>query len=130
MKKEQTFRTFWTFPSSEYKGEVVRGKSLTVPNQSMSIPEILARSLTGASLVGSSPEWTVNDDEDIDNVDFPVIEDLSDYQVVSEYYTKSRKSNTSKKSSQSVEASASTQPGGATASAEVIEDDEGALATH
>lgn len=70
-------------------GEVVRGASMTVPNESMSLKEILARSFAGATLPDLMRPDDDGPDEDFDDAMSPDVE-LSDFAENRDFITKMR----------------------------------------
>jgi len=70
MRKIKTQSTFDKFPSV---GEQIKGISLTVPDQSLSVRQLLERSVRGGELRGLSASYLTDDDEglgiDVDKMD-------------------------------------------------------------
>jgi len=79
MKKFNTILNY-----KEYKGQVNKQKSLTVPDQAMSIKTILDRFARGLPVEQFKPIYEENIDEDSDYIPDPRTMDLADRQEFKE----------------------------------------------
>lgn len=79
MKKFNTILNY-----KEHKGEVNKQKSLTVPDQAMSIKQIMERYARGLPIEQFKPIYDENIDEDSEYIPDPRTMDLADRQQFSE----------------------------------------------
>jgi len=81
MKKFNTILDY-----KEYKGQVNKQKSLTVPDQAMSIKQIMERFARGLPVEQFKPIYDENIDEDSEFIPDPRTMDLADRQAYAEAY--------------------------------------------
>jgi hypothetical protein len=79
MKKFKTILDY-----KEYKGQVNKQKSLTVPDQAMSIKQIMERFARGLPVEQFKPIYDENIDEDSEFLPDPITMDLADRQAFKE----------------------------------------------
>lgn len=82
MKKFNTILNY-----KEYKGQVNKQKSLTVPDQAMSIKQIMERFARGLPIEQFKPIYDDNIDEDSEYLPDPRTLDLAERQMYKEVFT-------------------------------------------